>query len=160
MPANDYHFVTHWRLPGTAEDVSAVLGDTALLRRIWPSVYGGAREVQPGGEHGLGKVVQMRTVGHLPYVLRWAYTVVETRHPFGYTVEARGDLSGRGVWTLEQDGEWVNLAYDWRVRAEKPLLKWLSPLLKPLFARNHDRVMADGQQALLGELERRGGHRD
>lgn len=155
MPANDYQCVTHWRLPGTAEEISDILGDTALLRRIWPSVYGGADGIQPGGEHGLGKVVRMQTVGHLQYVLHWAYKVVETRHPNGYTVEARGDLAGHGVWTLEQDGDWVNLTYDWSVRANKPLLKWLSPLLKPLFARNHDQVMADGQRALLAELERR-----
>ena len=155
MPANDYQFVTHWRLPGTPEEISDLLGDTALLRRIWPSVYGGAREVEPGGEHGLGKIVRMRTVGHLPYVLRWAYKVVESRHPYGYTIEARGDLAGRGVWTLTQDGDWTNLTYDWHVRAEKPLLRWLSPLLKPLFARNHDKVMADGQGALLTELRRR-----
>ena len=37
----------------------------------------------------------------------------------------------------------------------KPLLKWLSPLLKPLFKLNHDRVMADGERGLRAELERR-----
>jgi hypothetical protein len=155
VPANDYHFVTRWRLPVTPEQVSDVLGDTGLLSRIWPSVYGGAIIVHAGGEHSLGRVVRMRTKGHLAYVLRWAYKVVDSRYPYGYTIEARGDLAGWGVWTLEPDGDHTSVTYDWRVRANKPLLRLLSPFLKPLFARNHDQVMADGESAIRAELQRR-----
>jgi len=49
----------------------------------------------------------------------------------------------------------VNLTYDWRIRAEKPLLRWLSPLLKPLFAANHRWAMAQGERSLARELARR-----
>jgi hypothetical protein len=155
MPANDYRFVTRWRLPGTVEQVSDVLGDTDTLCRVWPSLYYSARVVEPGDERGVGKVLAVQTRGHLPYVLRWSFRVVESRHPYGYSIEAWGDLDGRGVWTFEQDGDAVRAIYDWRVKAEKPLLKWLSPLLKPLFKVNHDRVMADGEKGLRAELERR-----
>jgi len=155
MPSNDYLFVTQWQLPGTPEEISDILGDTALLARIWPSVYGGARIVEPGDEHGVGQVVELETRGHLPYTLRWAFRVVASRRPYGYTIESWGDLAGRGVWTIEPDGAWTNLTYDWRVRAEKPFLRWFSPILKQLFKMNHDRVMADGEAALCDELERR-----
>jgi hypothetical protein len=41
------------------------------------------------------------------------------------------------VWTFVQDGPFVDVTYDWRLRVEKPLLKRLSFLLKPLFEANH-----------------------
>ncbi|MDA0256552.1 MAG: hypothetical protein O3C25_02265 [Chloroflexi bacterium] len=47
------------------------------------------------------------------------------------------------------------LSYDWRVRAEKLLLRRLSWLLRPLFAWNHRWAMAQGERSLRRELERR-----
>ena len=155
MPANDYHFVTRWRLPGTVEQVSELLGDTETIVRIWPSLYTRARVVEPGGEHGLGRVLRVETRGHLPYTLRWSYRIAESRHPNGYTIEAWGDMVGTGVWAFQPDGDATRVTYLWRVRTEKPVLRLLSPLLKPLFKSNHDRVMADGERALRAELERR-----
>ena len=49
----------------------------------------------------------------------------------------------------------VDITYDWRLRAEKPLLRRLSFLLKPLFASNHRWAMAQGEQSLRLELLRR-----
>ena len=37
MAANDYHFITTWRVPGTTREVSEVLADAADLPRWWPS---------------------------------------------------------------------------------------------------------------------------
>jgi hypothetical protein len=155
MPANEYLFVTRWRLPGTVEQVSDLLGDTDTLTRVWPSLYSWAWVLNPGDERGVGKELLVETRGHLPYTLRWAFRVTESRHPYGYSIEAWGDMVGSGVWTLEPDGDATRVTYEWRVRAEKLLLKWLSPLLKPLFRSNHDRVMADGEAGLRRELERR-----
>ena len=155
MPANDYQFVTRWRLPATVEQVTDLLDDTETLIRIWPSLYTRATVAEPGGEHGVGRVMMVETKGHLPYTLRWSFRVTESRHPYGYSIEAWGDMVGRGVWTFEPDGDATRVTYDWRVRTEKPLLKLLSPLLKPLFKANHDRVMADGERGLRAELERR-----
>ena len=155
MPANDYQFVTRWRLPGSVEEVTSLLDDTETLIRIWPSLYTRATIVEPGDERGVGKVMHVETRGHLPYTLRWSFRVTESRAPYGYSIEAWGDMVGRGVWTFEPDGDTTRVTYDWRVRTEKLLLKLLSPVLKPLFKSNHDRVMADGQAALHAELERR-----
>ena len=48
----------------------------------------------------------------------------------------------------------VEVTYDWRVRARKPLLRSLSWLLKPLFAANHRWAMARGAESLALELRR------
>ena len=68
---------------------------------------------------------------------------------------ASGDFDGRGVWTFEQDGAFVDITYDWRLSAEKPLLRNLSFLLKPLFEANHRWAMAQGEESLKLELARR-----
>ena len=70
-------------------------------------------------------------------------------------MEAWGDFVGRGIWTFGQDGEWVDITYDWKIRADKPLLKYLSFLMKPLFGANHQWAMRQGEESLKLELMRR-----
>ena len=155
MPVTDYHFVSHWRVEARVEEVADVLSDAGELPRWWPSVYLRVEVLEPGDAAGAGKRVRLRTKGWLPYTLDWEFRTVETRHPHGFTVEALGDLEGRGVWTLRQDGAAADITYDWRVRARKPLLRALSFLLKPVFAANHRWAMARGEESLRLELTRR-----
>jgi hypothetical protein len=155
MTGNNYHFITHWRVRSTVQEVSDILGNAPDLVRWWPSVYLEVRELEPGDEHGVGKVVSLYTKGWLPYTLRWQFRVTENRSPHGFSLAAWGDFVGRGSWTFEQEGDWVNITYDWQIRADKPLLKYLSPLLKPIFAANHHWAMAQGEESLMRELARR-----
>jgi hypothetical protein len=155
MPDNNYHFITHWRIKGKIEEVSDILGDGLGLKRWWPSVYLGVKELEPGDERGVGRVISLYTKGWLPYNLRWQFRVTESRSPHGFTLEAWGDFNGRGIWTLEQQGEWVNVTYDWKIRADKPLLKYFSFLMKPIFSANHHWAMAKGEESLRLELARR-----
>jgi hypothetical protein len=63
MLSNDYHFITHWQIEGTVEEVSKILEDTASLLRWWPSVYLELQVLDPGDEIGRGKVVRLKTEG-------------------------------------------------------------------------------------------------
>lgn len=155
MSSNEYHFVTHWRVPGTVEDVAEVLSDPEDLPRWWPSVYLDVQETKPGDEDGIGKEASLYTKGWLPYALRWQFRVTESNYPHGFAFKSWGDFDGRGEWILRQDGDWVELIYDWRIRAEKPLLRRLSFLLKPFFAANHQWAMRRGEESLRLELARR-----
>ena len=157
MAPADYQFVTRWRVVGTVEEVSEVLENPQDLPRWWPSVYLEAETVSPPKENGVGRVVRLRTKGWLPYTLSWLLTVVESRRPHGFTIESTGDFIGRGVWTFEQDGAWVDITFDWRLRVEKPGVKELSPLLKPVFSANHRWAMRRGEESLKLELARRRG---
>jgi len=152
---NDYHFITTWQVEGTCAEVSDVLADPLDLPRWWPAVYLKVNEIRPADALGLGRSVRLKTKGWLPYTLAWDSTVVESRRPFGYTIEARGDVVGRGVWTFGQRGAIVDITYDWRIRADKPLLRQLSFLLKPVFEANHRWAMAQGETSLRLELARR-----
>jgi len=157
MSANDYHFITHWRVESTVEAVSDVLGNAVDLTRWWPSVYLAVKELEPGSKDGIGRVVELHTKGWLPYTLHWYFRLTESRRPYGFSLEAWGDFEGRGVWTFAQNGSVVEITYDWRIRAEKPLLRYLSFLLKPIFSANHRWAMARGEESLRAELARRAG---
>ncbi|HEX6798453.1 MAG TPA: hypothetical protein VF116_12155 [Ktedonobacterales bacterium] len=156
MASNEYHFITQWSVRGTLREVSDILGDAMALPRWWPSVYLAVREVAPGDpQTGLGREIDLYTKGWLPYTLRWWFRVVEAHPPDGFAIEAHGDFEGRGAWTFEQRGDWVEITYDWRIAADKPLLRYLSWLMKPIFAANHRWAMAQGEQSLKLELARR-----
>ena len=154
MASNDYHFITHWRVQSTIKEVSDIIGDASDLVRWWPSVYLGVEVLEPGDENGLGKVVSLYTKGWLPYTLRWQFRVTDVRQD-GFTLQAWGDFDGRGIWTFVQDGAWVNITYDWRISAEKPLLRYFSFIMKPIFAANHRWAMAKGEESLRLEIARR-----
>jgi hypothetical protein len=154
--SNDYHFVTVWELADTScEEVSAVLGKAEDLVRWWPSVYLDVKVVDAGGQGGIGKRVKLLTKGRLPYTLLWEFTTTGSNEPYGFSLEAKGDFVGRGIWTFTQQEGSVRVVYDWKIRAEKPLLKALSFLMKPVFSWNHRWAMAQGYESLKRELVRR-----
>jgi len=155
VPDNDYHFITHWQVQGTCEEVSDILADAEDLPRWWPAVYLDVSELEPGDENGVGKRVDLFTKGWLPYTLRWQFTVTENNYPHGFVLEAEGDFVGRGIWELEQDSDLVNITYDWKIQAKKPLLRRLTWLLRPAFSANHRWAMRKGLESLQLELARR-----
>jgi hypothetical protein len=153
--SNEYHFITRWRHAGSPEEVYDTLKDALALPRWWPSVYLDVKQLDPGGSDGIGRRIELFTKGWLPYTLRWNFVVTEAARPAGLQLEASGDFVGRGIWRLERRGEHVETTYDWRVRADKPLLRRLSFLMKPIFSMNHQWAMARGDESLALELERR-----
>jgi hypothetical protein len=160
--ANDYHFITTWRIAATPAEISSVLGDAARLASWWPSVYLQVSVVEDGDDRGVGKIVDLWTKGFLPYTLRWRFRVTESDPPNGFRLEAAGDFVGRGIWTLTPEvgsgasgGPSTLVTYDWLVIAEKGILKNLSTVMKPIFAANHRWAMARGEESLRLELARR-----
>src|SRR5437588_7101520 len=72
--ANHYHFITRWRVKGTAEEVYDILSEPLEYPRWWPSVYLMVRE-------GQGHRLNLLTRGWLPYTLAWQSTTTESRRP-------------------------------------------------------------------------------
>ncbi|HET7027947.1 MAG TPA: SRPBCC family protein [Candidatus Limnocylindrales bacterium] len=163
MASNAYQFVTRWRIAATPEEITDVLADAVGLARWWPSVYLSVSVDAPGDPGtGLGKVVSLWTKGWLPYTLRWSFRVTESKTPTGFALEATGDFVGRGVWTLQAvhapdapGGPETLVTYDWRIAAEKGILRRLSFVMKPVFGANHRWAMARGEESLRIEIARR-----
>jgi hypothetical protein len=155
MNSSDYHFVDKWRVEADVKEVADILEDALSLPRWWPSVYFEVTELEPGGEGGIGKLISLRAGGWLPYTLRINFRTVSSRYPNGFTMEASGDLEGTGIWIFEQDGPFVNVTYDWTIRANKAIIRSFSFLLKPIFRSNHNWTMNRGEESLKLELQRR-----
>jgi len=155
MSSNNYHFIDRWRVEGDIKEVADILEDAINLPRWWGSVYFEVKELEKGGERGVGKLISLRAGGWLPYTLRINFRTVESRYPYGFSMDATGDLAGKGIWTFTQNGEFVDVAYDWTIQANKPIVEKLSFLLKPIFRSNHNWTMKRGQESLRLELLRR-----
>ncbi len=162
MASSSYHFITNWQVEATCEDVYNTLKAANDLTRWWPSVYLNVATREKGDAEGRGKVVELLTKGWLPYSLTWQFRVtdVDPQNHSGFALDAFGDLVGRGVWQFEQSGEMCHITYDWRIAAEKPILKYMSFLLKPIFSANHHWAMNKGLESLKLELRRRRGERN
>ena len=159
-PSADYCFLTTWRLKASCEAVYRTLEEVETLADWWPSVYLDVKVREKGQPGGIGKLVELYTKGWLPYTLRWHFRVTAANFPQGFSLEALGDFVGTGVWQFRQDGEYCIVTYDWRISAEKPLLKKLTWLLRPLFSANHEWAMRKGLESLELELRRRQGERE
>jgi len=152
--SSQYHFITRWRVRGTAEEVFGILSQPVEYPRWWPSVYLMVRELAPGDRDGEGRRVRLLTKGWLPYQLRWEASTTESRRPNRIAVRATGDFEGRGIWSIMEDGPFTDVTFDWKLAAEKPLLRYLSPLLRPAFEANHRWAMRQGLKSLELELAR------
>ena len=71
-------------------------------------------------------------------------------------------IVGRGVWRLREvagpdapGGPLTDVEYDWRIRAEKGVLRTFSVAMKPLFSANHHWAMARGEESIRLEIARR-----
>ena len=148
MPSHDYYFVTHWRVHGRRPAVFEILKEGEQYARWWRPAYQETRRV---GERKVLATVRAR----LPYTLQFTTELVRESPDRELEIRASGELVGTGLWKLEQQGPEVCIEFHWQVRAEKPLVRWLSPFLKPLFRWNHDWVMATGERALQAEVDRR-----
>jgi hypothetical protein len=155
MPDTDYHFIDRWRVEGNVKEVADIIEDARSLPVWWPSVYFEVKELEPGGEHGYGKLISLRAGGWLPYTLRINFRTTDSRYPNGFSMAATGDLEGKGIWAFQQDGPFVEVTYDWTIRAHKPIIDKLSFLLKPIFRSNHNWTMKRGEESLKLELLRR-----
>jgi hypothetical protein len=151
---NTYHFTTQWQVEATCETIYRIFENAEDLPRWWPSVYLDVKTLQKNDANGQGRIVALHTKGWLPYTMRWQSRLIASDFPHGFTIAASGDLQGRGVWRFEDAGAGkCDITYNWQVSAEKPLLKRLSWLLKPIFSANHHWAMRQGEASLKKELK-------
>ncbi len=87
--------------------------------------------------------------------MQWTARTVEKDFPNRLAIHVSGDFEGEGRWSLSADGQIVDVEYVWKIETNKPLLRYLSVLFRPIFAANHRWAMARGEESLRLELSRR-----
>ncbi len=147
--AREYAFVDEWDVDAPREAVYDVLADARTYPEWWQPVY-----LSVEGDEN---VTRHHFKGRLPYTLRMEARMVERDRPNRFAVAVDGDLRGRGVWTFtERDGK-THVRWEWTVLADKPLLRTLTPLLRPAFRWNHAWAVARARERLEPYVRARAG---
>src|SRR5919109_1625390 len=133
--ASEYVFIDEWDVDAPQEAVFDALADARTYPEWWRPVY-----IEASGEcePAPGCITRHEFKGRLPYHLKTTSEIKRMDRPNEFEVEVIGDLTGKGVWTLTpRDGK-VHIRFDWRVIADRPLLRILTPVLRPVFRWNHN----------------------
>jgi quercetin dioxygenase-like cupin family protein/uncharacterized protein YndB with AHSA1/START domain len=141
----EYVFVDEWDVDAPIEAVFDTLADARSYPEWWTPVY---IDVQAEGETRVGQVSRQHFKGRLPYHLRTSSEITRLERPTAIGADVVGDLSGRGLWTLTRVDGVTHVRFDWRVHADKPIVRALTPVLRPLFRWNHAWAIERAQAGL------------
>jgi uncharacterized protein YndB with AHSA1/START domain/mannose-6-phosphate isomerase-like protein (cupin superfamily) len=142
----EYVFVDEWDVAAPREAVFAALADSRSYPRWWRPVY---LDVTSDGEPArVGAESHQHFKGRLPYHLRTRSRITRVEAPAVLEADVDGDLRGHGTWTLTDTGGGTHVRFDWRVFADRPLLRLLTPLLRPALRWNHAWAIARAREGL------------
>lgn len=150
--SHEYHFFDRWYIPAPQETVWKTITETEGYTVWWGAVYDRIRKVSDGLPSGVGAKNEVTVHGPLPYKLTFVVEATKIEEPSRLEVRAKGDLNGKGIWRLRSVEDGTEVTYDWRPSASFPLIRTLSPVLKPLFRWNHDWCMEQGEKGLIRYL--------
>lgn len=151
MTRNRYALATEWVLTSPRETIF----DALTSPESWPTWWRYVEAttcIARGDARGIGAVWRYTWTSRLPYRLTFDMTTTLSERPHRLEGTASGELSGVGRWRLAREGDASRVRYDWIVTTTKRWMNVLAPLLAPVFARNHDQVMAAGGRGLAEHL--------
>ena len=152
--AGQYVFVDEWDVDAPQEHIFDILVDTRSYPEWWtPTYLSGESEGPPEP----GSVSRVRFKSKLPFVFKATSRLVRVNRPHEFEANVEGDLRGVAVWTLTPRNGKVHVRFDWRVFADHPLIRFLTPVLRPLFRWNHRMAIGQAVRNLEPYARRRAG---
>jgi uncharacterized protein YndB with AHSA1/START domain len=151
LAATRFELVSIWRLGAPVDRVWTEIASPEL----WPEWWRAVRRVEivrQGGADGLGAVRRFTWRTALPYDVSFEMTATRIEPQRLIEGEARGELNGMGRWTLTPEDSGTRVRYDWFVDLGRPWQIALAPVLRPVFAWNHNVVMGWGEADIRGRL--------
>ena len=142
---NEYLFVDEWDVAAPPQAVFDALADARTYPTWWAPVY---IDVDADGPPRLGKESRQHFKGRLPYHLHTRSKITRLEPPRVVQGDVEGDLRGRGTWTLTPTATGTHVRFDWRVYADRGLLRVLTPVLRPAFRWNHNWAIARAMEGL------------
>jgi mannose-6-phosphate isomerase-like protein (cupin superfamily)/uncharacterized protein YndB with AHSA1/START domain len=146
VASHEYLFVDEWDVAAPRERVFHAISDARTYPTWWKPVYIDVDSDE--GDAYVGKVSRQHFKGRLPYHLRTTSTITRLEPPHIIEADVDGDLRGHGKWTLTETPAGTHVRFDWQVFADKPLLRVLTPILRPAFRWNHAWAIARAQEGL------------
>jgi uncharacterized protein YndB with AHSA1/START domain len=147
-----YRFLTTWLLAAPRERVWDTLADNERWPEWWRGVRGVEIVRRGAGEDRIGEVGRYTWRSRISYELSFDIEVIAVDRPRFMEGRATGDLAGTGRWRLFEDGGVTAVLYEWDVATARPWMNALAPLLRPVFAFNHDWLMRQGGEGLSRRL--------
>jgi hypothetical protein len=148
LPAHHYYFREDWHIAAALPEVWWAISRVKTYTEWWKPVYQLAEPLDGDGEPRVGGRTELVARGFLPYTLRFRTETIALDPPQRIEFSASGDFVGRGCWTLRAEANGTVATLEWEPIVEKPGVKQLSFLLKPLFKWNHRWTMKWGERGL------------
>lgn len=146
-----FELASEWHLAASPEAVWRVLEAAEAWPQWWPEVRRVER-LKRGDENDEGAVRRTWWTSRLPYGFVVDFVTRAAEKPHLLAVEASGDLVGMGRWEIAAIPVGCRVRYVWQVHPRKVWMRWLAPLLAPVFAWNHHAVMRDGAIGMAQRL--------
>jgi uncharacterized protein YndB with AHSA1/START domain len=148
-----YSFLTTWCVAAPIERVWELLSVPERYPEWWKGVRA-ATVLEPGEDEGrgVGTLYRLQWRSKLPYTLEFDLRSTRVEEPRLLEAQAMGELEGVGVWRLFDGPAGTVAIYNWDVSTTRAWMNRLSPVGRPVFAWNHDYVMAQGARGLADEL--------
>ncbi|MFN8285402.1 MAG: SRPBCC family protein [Chitinophagales bacterium] len=147
----EYRFITLWQFDAPVERVYDAVHN-ADNYHLWWKGQDKVLSVAKGDFVGRGAIKRFTTRSVLPYSLVYDGLVLDVIPYKKIEGTTTGDLQGHGVWTFEQLQDSSLVKYYWNVKTTGFWMNLLAPVLKPVFAWNHDVVMKWGGEGLANYL--------
>jgi uncharacterized protein YndB with AHSA1/START domain len=152
-----YNFITVWRFHEPCERVWEAINAAEDYPKWWPDILF-YECLTPENPRGVGARGRRAVRGFLPYSLVYTTTITKSEAPRELEYTADGDLDGSGSFVLkeisaaggtsEAGGLETEVTIYWNVGTKGKWLNRLAPVLKWLFAANHNYVMRRGEREL------------
>lgn len=121
--------------------------------KTWPAWWPGVRRVERSAASPLGDLAELHWSSALPCAVQLRLKTIAAERLRRLEYQAQGRVQGLGIWLLEPDeGGGVDLSYRWEVRLDRPWMRTLSILLRPMLEWNHFRVMRAAARGLGRQL--------
>jgi len=157
LRVHEYHAATQWRVKATQRELAEITRTPEDLARWWPAAFLVVKGTGPSAEIKPGSEACCHVKGWLPHTLTFWGRVEDVVLGERFSVEVWGDFNGRMDCTVQQEGDYCLIGFDWRVYVNKPFVRRLSFLFKLLFYSNHAWVMTLGLRSINRELACRRG---
>lgn len=142
-----YSFRMIWRFDAPIEKVWEMINHPEQWPKWWKNCKNVER-LREGEKGGVGAVRRFTMQTQLPYRLVFSITSTRSEKPRLLAGDAEGNLAGRVLWQLSQEGPITTVRYNWDVRPTKAWMSLLSPVLRPIFMWNHRSMMRNAGKGL------------
>jgi len=148
-----YVFKNEYRINASPDIIWNILSDV----ESWPEIWKYFRDVQLRGNDKILKqnmIIDCEVRAVIPYTFRFNTEIVRLIPYRELEVISRGDLNGRGLWTLAKIGESTLSSFTWEVEPVNKLIKILGflPLGSSLLRYSHNIMMENGYRSLMSLL--------